>query len=136
VPTGELVGVEGSPFDFRTPRRIGARIAELEATPARGYDLCYALDAPSLAAPVARLRDPRSGRTLELFTDQPGLQLYTGNRLDGFAGKRGAPCPRFGGVCLETQRFPDAVHHAHFPTVLLRPGETYLSTTVWLFSAE
>lgn len=135
VPTGEIASVEGTPLDFRTPCRIGERIDALLATPARGYDLCYLLDAPPLSAPAARLRDPASGRTLEIRTSQPGLQLYTGNRLDGLAGKRGRPIPRFGGVCLETQGLPDAIHHASFPSTVLRPGEPYAQTTIWAFSA-
>lgn len=135
IPTGEIADVAGTPFDFRAPRRIGEWIGELEGTRARGYDLCYVLDGPPFRAPAARLRDPRSGRTLEILTDQPGLQLYTGNHLDGLPGKRGRSYPRFAGLCLETQRFPDAVHHASFPTIVLRENERYLSTTVWLFSA-
>ena len=135
IPTGELASVEGTPFDFRTPRRIGERIGELEATPARGYDLCYALDGERFHAPAARLRDPASGRTLELSTDQPGLQLYTGNKLADLRGKGGRIYPRFGGLCLETQGFPDAVHHAHFPSAVLRAREPYASMTTWLFSA-
>jgi aldose 1-epimerase len=135
LPTGELASVERTPFDFRTPRRIGERIGALEAPPARGYDLCYVLDGTGFHAPAARLRDPRSGRRLEIQTDQPGLQLYTGNHLDTLPGKGGRVIPRFGGLCLETQRFPDAVHHAHFPSVVLRPGERYASTTVWRLSA-
>jgi aldose 1-epimerase len=135
LPTGEIASVEGTPYDFLSPRRIGECIGELERTPARGYDICYALDGERFHAPTARLRDPLSGRTLEIHTDQPGLQLYTGNHLDGLAGKHGVAYPRFAGLCLETQRFPDAVHHAHFPSVLLRPREPYLSTTVWMFSA-
>ena len=134
LPTGELASVAGTPYDFRTPRRIGERIRELEATPARGYDLCYALDG-SLATAAALLRDPRSGRTLELHTDQPGLQLYTGNNLDGVRGKGGQSYPRFGGLCLEAQGFPDAVHHAHFPAVVLRPGRPYHGTSVWRFAS-
>jgi aldose 1-epimerase len=133
LPTGELASVAGTPFDFRTPRRIGERIGALESTPSRGYDLCYVLDPPT-RGPAARLSDPRSGRTLEIHTDQPGLQLYTGNHLDGIPGKRGAPCTRFAGLCLETQGFPDAVHRPHFPSVVLRQGKSYLSTTAWLFS--
>ena len=136
VPTGELASVAGTPFDFRRPRRIGARIAALEATPARGYDVCFVLDGAGWHAPAARLHDPRSGRTLEIHTQQPGLQLYTGNRLDGLRGKRGARHERFAGACLETQGLPDAVNHPHFPSVVLRPHAPAHFTTVWLFSAE
>ncbi len=134
VPTGELASVEGTPFDFRRPRPIGARIAELARAPVGGYDLCYALDGPG-GALAARLSDPRSGRTLEVHTDAPGLQLYSGNHLDGIVGKGGIRYPRFGGVCLETQLFPDAVHQPAFPSVVLRAGEVRHTTTVWRLSA-
>jgi len=135
VPTGELASVEGTPFDFRTPRPIGERIHELTATPARGYDLCYALDGPLRKGDrsAARLRDPRSGRTLDIATNAPGLQLYTGNDLDGLVGKRGTTYPRHAGVCLEAQHFPDAVHHPGFPSVVLRPGQEYQNQTIWAF---
>jgi aldose 1-epimerase len=134
LPTGEIASVAGTPYDFRAPRRIGERIAELESTPARGYDLCYVLDGKG--APAARLHDPASGRTLEVDTDQPGLQLYTGNRLDSLRGKRDHILPRFAGLCLETQGFPDAVHHPHFPSVVLRERKLYASKTTWLFSSR
>ena len=132
LPTGELASVAGTPFDFREPRRIGERIAALEATAARGYDLCYVLEERR----AARLRDPGSGRTLEILTDRPGLQLYTGNRLAGSAGKGGRRHERYAGLCLEAQGLPDAVHHPHFPSVVLRPDSLYRSRTLWTFSAE
>jgi aldose 1-epimerase len=132
LPTGELAGVAGTVFDFRSPARIGERIEALRATPAGGYDVCYALDKPpGTLGLAARLREPGSGRVLELLTSEPGLQLYTGNRLDGLAGKGGRPIERFGGVCLEAQHFPDAVNHAGFPSVVLRPRERYRHDTVW-----
>jgi len=135
IPTGELVPVAHTPFDFRTPRRIGERLEELEPTPARGYDLCFALDQPPGELGLAcRLRDPRSGRALEFLTTQPGLQLYTGNRLADLPGKGGRRIPRFGGLCLEAQHFPDAIHHPHFPPVVLRPGERYRQVTRFCFS--
>ena len=135
LPTGELASVEGTPFDFRTPRRIGERIHELTSTPARGYDVCFELDEPPRKGfrGAARLRDPRSGRTLEIATSAPGLQLYTGNHLGGLAGKRGARYPRHAGVCLEAQHFPDAVHHASFPSIVLLPGQQYVNETLWTF---
>ncbi len=133
LPTGALASVAGTPFDFRTPRRIGARLDALLGGPARGYDVCLVLDEPGLA-PAARLVDPRSGRTLELSTDQPGLQLYSANRLGDLRGKNGVLYPRFGGVCLEAQALPDALHHVGFPSLVLRPGEPYARTTLWRFS--
>jgi aldose 1-epimerase len=125
LPTGALASVANTPFDFRTPRRIGERLDELLAGPARGYDVCLVLDASGLHAPAARLHEPRTGRTLELWTDQPGLQLYSGNRLGDLRDKNGAVYAPFGGLCLEAQGLPDALHHAGFPSLVLRPGEPY-----------
>lgn len=141
IPTGELAPVDGTPFDFRSPRLIRERIGALEHTSARGYDVCFALDAPALPGaergPVlaCRLRDPGSGRILELETTEPGIQLYSGNRLDA-VGKGGRLHRRWSGLCLEAQRFPDAVHHPHFPATVLRPGERYRQTTVLRFLSE
>lgn len=133
IPTGELPSVAGTPFDFREPRRIGERIALLEATPMAGYDVCLVLD-PG-AGPAAVLRDPRSGRCLTVETDRPGLQLYTGNRLGELAIRAGVRPPRFGALCLEAQGLPDAVHHPHFPSVIVRPPAGFRSRTVWRFGS-
>jgi aldose 1-epimerase len=133
IPTGEIAPVAGTPFDFRSPRRIGERIAALEAWPG-GYDHCMVLrDDRDLRGPVARLRHVESGRTLEIVTDQPGIQLYTGNHFQDLACAGGVRFPRHGGVCLETQHFPDSVHHPEFPPVILRPGERFSSVTVLRF---
>jgi len=134
IPTGELAAVAGSAYDFRAPRRVGARLAELAGLPARGYDVCYALDHDGGVA--ARLRAPASGLVLELSTNQPGLQLYTGQHLRPLTGERGRPLAPFAGLCLEAQGFPDAVHHATFPSAILRPGERYESVTTWRFAAD
>jgi aldose 1-epimerase len=137
IPTGALLDVAGTPFDFRAARSIGAEIAALVDTPAGGYDVCYALDKPAGELGLAaRLRDPASGRVLEVHTTEPGLQLYSGNCLEGLPGKGGARYPRHGGVCLEAQHFPDAVHHPHFPPVVLRPDEPYTQVLLWKFGRE
>jgi aldose 1-epimerase len=134
IPTGALAGVAGTPFDFRHAREIGSRLAALDSTPARGYDLNYVLDAGASELHLAcSLRDPRSGRVLEIRTSEPGLQLYSGDHLRGQLGKGGAPYERRSGLCLEAQRFPDAIHHPAFPSVVLRPGETYRHRTVHRF---
>ncbi|GIW85942.1 MAG: aldose 1-epimerase [Isosphaeraceae bacterium] len=147
IPTGEIATVEGTPLDFRKPTAVGARIGQLDETPYRGYDHNYVL---SRTCPVqraegaevpeprfaARLKDPGSGRVMTVHTTHPGVQLYTGNFLSGAAGKGGKPYPRRSALCLETQHFPDAIHHPEFPTVVLRPGEIYLHRTVFAFSAE
>jgi|DewCreStandDraft_1066081.scaffolds.fasta_scaffold00005_123 aldose 1-epimerase len=121
IPTGEIRTVVGTPLDFTTPTRLGARMAALEPR-LRGYDHNYVLGGDgTLLRLVARLRDPLSGRGMEVETTEPGLQLYTGNHL------------QHRGVCLETQHYPDAVNQPHFPSVILRPGQVFRSTTVFRF---
>ncbi|HKP75404.1 MAG TPA: aldose epimerase family protein [Longimicrobiaceae bacterium] len=136
IPTGEIAAVEGTPLDFRRPRAIGERIgaADEQLRIARGYDHNFVLDGPGDAA-AARLRDPRSGRVLELFTSEPGMQLYTGNFLDA-TGKRGHRYGPRAGVCLETQHFPDAPNQPGFPSTILRPGQEYRSRTEFRFSTD
>lgn len=137
IPTGALEPVAGTALDFTRARPIGARIGELERAPFHGYDHNFALDHPGGGpALAARLQDPRSGRALELWTTEPGLQLYTGNHLAALAGKGGALYPRHGGLSLEAQGFPDAVHHPSFPSVILRPGETYRQRTAYRFGVS
>lgn len=137
IPTGELADVAGTPLDFTSPTRVGERLDALLDTPTLGYDHNYALDSEGGAlARACRLEDPASGRVLEIWTTEPGLQLYTGNYLRGQAGKGGANYEQRGALCLETQHFPDSVHHANFPSTILRPGEAYKQTTVHRFSAE
>jgi aldose 1-epimerase len=137
IPTGKLEPVKGTIFDFTKMTRIGDRIDKLYDTGAKGYDHCYVLTKrskePMLAA---RLREPKSGRTLTVSTTQPGIQLYTGNFLFGQKGKDGKEYKQRSAVCLETNHFPDAVNHPTFPSIILRPGETYRHTCVYAFSAE
>jgi aldose 1-epimerase len=137
IPTGDIKPVQGTPLDFTTPTTIGARIDQLEGDPG-GYDHNYVLRG-GLGAPVlaARVREPRSGRVLEVFTTEPGLQLYSGNFLDGtLEGKGGVLYRKHQGFCLETQHFPDSVNHAGFPSTILRPGSTYSQTTIYKFSTR
>jgi aldose 1-epimerase len=138
IPTGELRPVAGTPLDFRMPRSIGARIksADEEIALAGGYDHNWVLNrkGPELTV-AARLVAPATGRAMEVLTTEPGLQFYSGNFLDGtIVGKGAVAYRRNAGLCLETQHFPDAPHHPHFPSVVLRPGETYRSRTVYRFS--
>ncbi len=135
IPTGELASVEGTPFDFRTATAIGARVDQL---PNRLYDLNYVIDnADGTLRFAAKAKDPKSGRVMEIFTTEPGIQFYTGNGLDGsFDGKGGARYATQNGFCLETQKFPDSPNKPQFPSSILRPGEKYTHTIVHKFSVE
>ena len=136
IPTGAIESVAGTPFDFRTPRRIGARIAALEAD-TRGYDHNLVLRrSRDAGAPCLRLRHRTNGRVLEVRTTEPGVQLYTANHFDHVVCWGGVRYPRHGGVCLETQHFPDAVHHPDWPSVILRPEIPFHSTTVYHFTTD
>ena len=139
IPTGEFAPVAGTPMDFRSPKRIGAdlRAADEQLLRAQGYDHNWVLDAPADGElrRAARVRDPASGRVLEVLTDQPGLQFYSGNFLDGtVVGKGGTAYRQGDALCLETQHFPDSPNQPTFPSTVLRPGETYDTTTVFRFS--
>jgi aldose 1-epimerase len=132
IPTGALLPVRGTPWDFTALRPIGARLGETRG----GYDDCFALrGGEGRLRAAARLCDPESGRALELHTTAPALQLYTANGFGALAGRGGAVYRRHHGVCLEPQRFPDAPNHPHFPSARLDPGEVYAWTTLLRFSA-
>lgn len=129
VPTGAVVPVTGSAFDFTHPRRIGDRIRQ-----AGGYDHCFVIDgAPGQLRTFARVYAPGSGRVMEVATTQPGVQLYTSEFLPSTVGAGGRMFGPRGALCLETQHFPDSVHHPHFPSIVLRPGQTYRHRTVHRF---
>ena len=133
IPTGELKPVKGTPLDFTTPTAIGARIAQVEG----GYDHNYVLRGePGTLRLAARVVEPASGRVMELWTDQPGMQFYSGNFLDGSPGKGGVACKKHYGFCLESQTFPDSPNKPDFPSPVLRPGQTYTHTMVHKFSAQ
>jgi aldose 1-epimerase len=133
IPTGKLVEVDGTPLDFRQPTAIGARIGALDETAAAGYDHNYALRSRGQLAQACELHDPESGRVLTIQTTEPGLQLYTGNWLSGQIGKQGKRYAPRSALCLETQHYPDSVNHEMFPNTVLRPGQTYRSTTTHRF---
>ena len=137
IPTGELAPVQGTPFDFQKATAIGARIGadNAQLKNGGGYDHNWVLDrkGPGLQ-PAARLVDPKSGRTLEVATTEPGLQFYSGNFLDGsITGKGGRVYKHRTGLCLETQHYPDSPNHPSFPSTILQPGQTYSSKTVFTF---
>ncbi len=140
IPTGKLQAVKGTPMDFTTPTRIGERVdADFEQLKfGKGYDHNYVLNKKgkelSLAATV---EEPTSGRTLEVWTTEPGVQFYGGNFLDGTdKGKEGKTYVHRGAFCLETQHFPDSPNQPTFPSVVLKPGETYTSTCVYKFGVK
>jgi aldose 1-epimerase len=140
IPTGELASVEGTPFDFRMPTPIGARIAtnDQQIRFGNGYDHNYVLDRATGEVgliPAAHVVENSSGRVLDVSTTEPGMQFYTGNFLDGsLKGKSGQSYARRTGFCLETQHFPDSPNKPKFPTTILQPGETFSSRTVFAFS--
>ncbi|HKO16597.1 MAG TPA: aldose epimerase family protein [Gemmatimonadaceae bacterium] len=138
IPAGALAPVAGTPFDFRTPRPIGERIGQPDEQlrRARGYDHNFVLDGAGAGVRhAARVMHPASGRTLDVYTDQPGLQLYSGNFLDGsLRGKGERVYRRRAALCLETQHFPDSPNQPSFPSTVLRPGEEYRTRTVFAFS--
>jgi len=134
IPTGEIVTVKGTPFDFTQATSIGARISQLTGDPG-GYDHNLVLNGWNGKLKLAaRLSDPASGRQMEMWTTEPGVQFYSGNFLDGtIKGKRGAVYEKHGALCLEAQHFPDSVNHTNFPTTILRPGSIYKQETVYKF---
>lgn len=137
IPTGELRSVEGTPFDFRQPTKIGSRIQDTGLEPA-GYDLNYVIR-PDGKRPTrcARVRDPQSGRVMDVFTTEPGVQLYTANHQTGQTiGKGKVKYQQYCGLCLECQHFPDSINQPKFPSIVLRPGEVYRQTTIYQFSTE
>ncbi len=139
--TGEVLDVEGTPFDFRTPTAIGERIDDEtseQIVNGHGYDHNWILNTKGdITKPFATLYDPNSGIQMEMFTDQPGVQFYAGNFLDGsFVGKKGVKYPRRSAFCFETQHYPDSPNHPEWPTTTLRPGEEYTTTTLYKFSTK
>ena len=134
IPTGEIAGVAGTLYDLRAPTPLGSRIGLVSGGGAAGYDVNYAVDGEGFA-PVAHVRDPASGRAMELWADQPGVQFYTSNWLKDEKGKAGEVYQKHGALCLETQAFPDAVNHPNFPSEIVRPGGVYRHDMLIKFSS-
>lgn len=133
IPTGELKPVKGTPFDFTSPHAIGERIAQVPG----GYDHNWALNQATGQHSAATVYEPTTGRTMEVTTDEPGVQFYTGNFLDGsLKGKDGVVYGKHAGFCLETQHFPDSPNQPKFPSTILKPGETYHTTTSYTFGVR
>ena len=141
IPTGEILKVEGTPMDFRTPHEVGERIDEdFEALNfGKGYDHTYILNKKeeNELSLCARCTSPKTGIVMECYTTQPGVQLYTGNWMTGnFVGKNGQRYPARAALCLETQHYPDSPNKPEYPSTVLRPGETFQSKTIYKFSVE
>jgi aldose 1-epimerase len=140
IPLGKPESVEGTPFDFRAPHTIGERINEpaTQLIYGNGYDHNFNINNGSRSLIfAAKAVSPRTGISLEVYTNEPGIQLYTGNYLDGsFPGKKGHPYPKRSAFCLETQHYPDSIHHPEYPSTVLRPEETFKSKTIFKFSIE
>jgi aldose 1-epimerase len=137
IPTGEIVPVAGTPMDFRQAKPIGRDLKQLTNNP-QGYDHNFVLRSGGRRlAPCATVYDPKSGRVLEILTDQPGVQFYSGNFLDGtLTGKGGVVYSQHSAFCLETQHFPDSPNQPKFPSTVLRPGQVYRTSTVHKFAAR
>jgi aldose 1-epimerase len=140
IPTGELAPVTGTPFDFRQPRPIGERITQPDQQlhHGSGYDHNFVLNKPEGVAltRAARVSEPASGRVLELWTQEPGVQFYSGNFLDGSLSGKGRSYGHRSGLCLEPQHFPDSPNQPQFPNVILRPGEVYATESRFRFTTE
>jgi len=136
IPTGALQAVAGTPMDFRNPTAIGSRLNQVGRV--GGYDHNYVIHGGGgRLALVARVYEPTTGRVMEVSSTEPGVQFYTGNFLDGsLTGKKGVAYPKYGGLALETQHFPDSIHHPNFPSSVIKAGTTYTSTTIYRFSAR
>ena len=133
IPTGQISPVKGTPYDFTSPKLIGADIARAGG----GYDNCYVIRGGGKLELAARVTEPGSGRVLEISTTEPAIQFYTGNFLDGtITGKGGRVYKKHSGFCLETQQYPDSPNHQSFPSPILRPGQVFRSLTVHKFSAK
>lgn len=138
IPTGELRKVTGTEFDFTVAKPIARDIAALAKTPGSGFDHNWVINAgkPGELVLAAVLHDSKSGRTMRVLTDLPGIQFYSGNYLNNIKGRGGKVYHKYAGLCLETQGFPDSPNRPDFPSTVLRPGETYKTTTVYAFTAK
>ena len=133
IPTGRLIPVNGTDFDFRLQRNIRANSSFFK--PFKGYDHCFVVDGePGKLRPCAEVTEPQSGRSMKVFTTQPGVQFYTGNFLKGTAGKQGSCYLKHSGFCLETQHFPDTPNQAGFPSCIFGPVQDYNEKAVFAFS--
>ena len=140
IEQGEIRRVEGTPFDFRTMKPVAQDIEanDEQLRHGAGYDHCFVLNKHEEGelTLAARVKEPTSGRTMTVYTTEPGVQLYTDNWADGYQGQHGATFPRRSAICLECQHFPDSPNHPYFPSVVLNPGEEYTQKTIYQFGVE
>ena len=140
IPTGEILKVEGTPFDFRTPKTIGQDIDadDEQIKNGHGYDHCYVLNKKEVGelSFASRITDPKSGRVLETYTTEPGMQVYTDNWGSGNPIQQGCTAPRRSAICLECQHFPDSPNRPYFPSTVLKPGEKYKQKTIYKFGVQ
>ena len=140
IPTGEILKVKGTPFDFTTPHAIGDQIDadDEQIRNGAGYDHCFVLNKhePGELTFAAKVTEPVSGRTMEVYTTEPGIQFYTDNWADGYEGQHGSTFPRRSAVCFEAQHFPDSPNRPYFPSVVLHPGEVYSQKTIYKFGTD
>ena len=137
IPTGEIRSVKGTPFDFTEPHAVGERIDahDEQIKNGAGYDHCFVLNKrePGELTFAAKITEPVSGRTMEVYTTEPGVQFYSDNWADGYKGQHGATFPRRSALCFEAQHFPDSPNRAYFPPVVLKPGQVYTQKTIYKF---
>ena len=141
IPTGEILKVEGTPFDFRTPHAVGERIGDTsnqQIVNGTGYDHCFVLNKrePGELSYAVRCVEPNSGRKMEMWTTEPGVQFYSSNWLSGFAGNGGATYPKYSALCFEAQHFPDSPNRAYFHSTILKAGDIYRQKTIYKFGIE
>jgi len=140
IPTGEILKVDNTPFDFRTPKAVGKDIDadDEQIKNGAGYDHCFVLNKKEEAelSFAARIEEPVSGRTMEVYTTEPGVQVYSDNWADGYKGQNGATFPRRSAICFEAQHFPDSPNRSYFPSVILNPGEQYKQETIYKFGVK
>ena len=141
IPTGEILKVEGTPFDFRTPHAVGERIGDTsnqQIVNGTGYDHCFVLNKrePGELSYAVKCVEPNSGRMMEMWTTEPGVQFYSSNWLSGFAGNGGATYGKYSALCFEAQHFPDSPNRAYFPSCILKTGDIYRQKTIYKFGIE
>ena len=141
IPTGEILKVKGTPFDFTTPHRVGDHLTDFSDKQIKngtGYDHCFVLNKhePGELTFAAKIVEPKSGRSMEVYTTEPGVQFYSDNWADGYKGQHGATFGKHSALCFEAQHFPDSPNRAYFPSVVLKPGQVYTQKTIYKFGVE